>query len=362
MDFSKTMISVVIPTYNEAENIIPLIDELEKNMIKNGIENFEIIVIDDNSPDGTWKLVEERSIWDRRVKLIRRVNERGLASAVIRGLKEAKGEYILVMDADFQHPPEVAPKLIKVAIKERADVVVASRYLKNGGIEGWSRLRLLVSKAATLLAHLMVKESKKTSDPLSGFFVVRKDFVNGRSFRPRGYKILLEIIARDPPRNAKIIDVPYVFKERRRGKSKLGLNTMLDYILHLIDLSKLTKFAIVGGIGTFVNLGVMALVMFVSKSYDLGSACGIETSIITNFILHDFWTFNAKLRGNVLARLGGFHVSSIGSALTTYIVMKSLYVFLHVYPIIGQFLGIIAGFALNYLFSSRVIWGIKGGH
>ena len=349
-------ISVVIPTYNEAENITDLLTSLKSSFEKEGIKDFEIIVVDDNSPDGTWKIVEKISKQDSRIRLIRRINERGLASAVLRGIKEARAPYVLIMDADFQHPPEIAPKLVKIAFEKNADVVVASRYVKGGGVEGWSKLRLFISRFATFLAYAAVKESRCTTDPLSGFFVVRKAFVDGRELKPRGYKILLEIIARKPPWKPKVTDVPYIFRDRRKGKSKLGTNTILDYLLHLLDLSTIAKFAIVGFFGTFVNLGVMDLVMKLSDSYDLGSVMGIEVSIIFNFILNDIWTFTKKLKGKVLARLVGYHGSSLGSAITTYVTMKLLHVFFGVSPLLGQLIGILAGFAVNYLLSSKVIW------
>ncbi len=352
----QVLVSIVIPTYNEAENIVPLLESIKGELERNNINNFEIIVVDDNSPDGTWRLVEEIAKKDPRIKLVRRVNERGLASAVLKGIKEAKGEYVLVMDADFQHPPEIVPRLIHAALKENADVVVASRYSKGGGVEGWNRLRLFISRIATFLAYIMVKESKRTSDPLSGFFLVKRKFVEGRTFRPRGYKILLEILAREPPKNPKVIDVPYVFRNRKSGKSKLGIETMIDYLIHLLDLSKISKFAIVGASGTFVNLGVMALIMKISGSYDIGSISGIEAGILSNFVLNDVWTFEKKFSGNVLGRLFGYHLSSLASAVTTYLTMKILYLLLDINPLLGQLIGILAGFVLNYILSSRIIW------
>ncbi len=349
-------ISVVIPTYNEAENIAELLASLRSSLEKEGIKDFEIIVVDDNSPDGTWRIVEKMSKEDDRIRLIRRINEKGLASAVLRGIEEARAPYVLIMDADFQHPPEMAPKLVKIAFEKNADVVVASRYVRGGGVEGWNKLRLFISRFATFLAYAAVKESRYTTDPLSGFFVVKKAFVNGRKLKPRGYKILLEIIARDPPWKPRVIDVPYIFRNRKRGKSKLSTNTIIDYLLHLLDLSTITKFAIVGFFGSLVNLGVMDLVMRLSNSYDLGSVMGIETSIISNFIFNDIWTFKKNLKGKVLARLAGYHGSSLGSAVTIYTTMKLLHVFLGLNPLLGQLIGILAGFAVNYLLSSRVIW------
>ena len=352
------ILSVVIPTYNEADNIRVVLDKLIESLEESGFRDFEVIVVDDDSPDGTWRVALEYSKSDPRVRVIRRVGERGLASAVLRGAREARGRYILVMDADMQHPPEIAPTLLRKALETDADVVVASRYTRGGGVEGWSRLRLLISRGATLLAHLLVKESRLTSDPMSGFFLARADLLRSSELKPRGYKVLLELLGRSGSR-IRVVDVPYVFKRRLSGESKLGLGTITDYVLHLIRLSKLAKFALVGASGMGVNLGVMALLMGLGFIYDAASLAGIEASILSNFLLNEYWTFGIG-GGRRLKRLMGYHVSSAGSIIVTYSTMKLLYVLMGVHPLIGQAIGIVLGFTLNYLASSRIIWGRLG--
>jgi dolichol-phosphate mannosyltransferase len=148
---------------------------------------------------------------------------------------EAKYRLIAVMDADLQHPPELLPKLLERA-KEGYDIVIASRYVKGGGVEGWSLWRRLISRGATLLAHALFLETRKVKDPLSGFFLFRREVVEGIRLNPIGYKLLLEVLMKGE--YDKVAEVPYVFKMRRRGKSKLDLREILNYALFLLKLKR----------------------------------------------------------------------------------------------------------------------------
>ncbi len=221
-------ISIVIPTYNEAVNVKLMIPLLSKTLSSQGITH-EIVVVDDDSPDGTAEVARALSV-EYPVKVIVRRGVRGLASAVIRGFRETSCNYVVVMDADLQHPPHVVPRIFDALLRE-CDIVVASRYVRGGGVEGWSKLRLFESKVATLLAHMLIRESRRTTDPMSGFFGCKKEAVVIRG-GARGFKILLEILHANPQAN--VCDVPYLFRVRVHGRSKLGLNTMLDYIAQLV--------------------------------------------------------------------------------------------------------------------------------
>lgn len=227
-------LSVIIPTYNERENLPALFEKIDSAL--RGIY-FEAILVDDNSPDGTAELArhlaETRYPW---LRVIQRIDERGLATAILTGFREARGEYLAVIDADLQHPPILLPEMLARAEEENADIVVASRYTRGGRVEGWSKTRLLISKGATLLAHILLPPTRQTTDPMSGYFLVKRDLVQSilPRLKPRGYKVLIEVLAHAP--NAKVVDIPYTFHQRLRGKSKLGLRTITDYILHLIQL------------------------------------------------------------------------------------------------------------------------------
>ncbi|MCX8195599.1 MAG: glycosyltransferase family 2 protein [Acidilobaceae archaeon] len=342
-------LTVVIPTYNEAENVPRLIAALREAL--KGIE-YELLFVDDDSPDGTWRIVEEESRKDPRVRLLRRIGRRGLGTAIVEGIAAAKGEFVAVMDADFQHPPELLPELLKRA-EAGADVVVASRYGKGGGVRGWSPLRMIISFGALLLAYLLLEEARKTSDPVSGFFLIRRG-LSMRGVEGRSYKVLLEILAANP--SAMVADVPYVFSGRAAGRSKLGAKDIAQYALDVLGLSRPLRFALVGASGVPVNLGTMALLLSLGAPVDVASIAAIEVSIIWNFSLHELWTFGSRFSKGALGRYLGYHASVLLGAATQYLVMRALYTLLSLNPLLGQLIGIFVGFLVNYTFSRRLVW------
>ncbi len=351
-------LSVVIPTYNEAESIGRLINKLRYTLENAGIKCFEIIVVDDDSPDQTWKEAENAAMGDPRVVVVRRIGARGLASAVVDGMRRARSDIVVVMDADFQHPPEIVPRLYD-KYREGYDLVVASRYIEGGGVQEWSKLRLLMSKVSILASRVAVPSSAKTSDPMSGFFLVDKRRVDVDELRPLGYKILLEILARRP--ELRVADVPYVFRRRLYGKSKLGLRAIMEFAFHLIKLSRITRFALVGASGIAVNLFTMYITLSLLGLVDLASIAGIETSILWNFMLHELWTFKYKLAGglkSVAKRLLAYHYSSLNGMIIMYGTMRVLYTLAGFNPILSQFIGILLGFLANYAMSRGLVWRI----
>ncbi len=217
------MISVIIPTYNEAENIPRLIPQISKHL------RSEIIVVDDNSPDGTADVVRRLSAL-YPVKLIVRQKKAGLASAVLDGARQAKGEIIGVMDADLSHPAELLPTMAEQA--KRADIVIASRYVSGGAITGWPVYRRAVSKVATLLARTVLRI--KITDPMSGFFFVKRDLLLRTPIRTSGYKLLLNILVAN--RGAKVVEIPYTFRERTAGQSKMDRKEIVNYLITLARL------------------------------------------------------------------------------------------------------------------------------
>ncbi|WP_233204287.1 polyprenol monophosphomannose synthase [Halegenticoccus soli] len=228
----ESAISIIIPTYNESQNVVHVIERCRAAL--EGYE-FEIIVVDDDSPDGTWKLVEDQYADDPEIRVVRRTDGRGLAAAVSRGFREASCEYCAVMDADLQHPPEKLPELIE-ALQPGVDVVIGSRHVDEGGIEDWPWIRRLVSRGATFIARLAVPEVRGISDPMSGFFAIRREVVSGIDLRPTGYKILLEILAKGD--YDRVVEVPYVFRERERGSSKLTMQEYVRFLEHVLMLRR----------------------------------------------------------------------------------------------------------------------------
>lgn len=219
-------ISLVIPTYNEAKNV-----ELLAKRIMLSYPKTKIIFVDDNSPDGTAEIIESRLKKKYGCQLIKRSGKLGLSSAVIEGFSAAKTDIFGVIDADLSHPPEEIPKLVN-AIIEGADIVVGSRYVKGGGVEVWPWHRRIISFGATSLARPLTR----VKDPMSGFFLIKKNVIAGKKLNAKGYKILLEILVKGVYRKA--VEVPYVFRNREFGQSKLGTK---EYYHYLNDLRKYYK-------------------------------------------------------------------------------------------------------------------------
>ncbi|MDD5171470.1 MAG: polyprenol monophosphomannose synthase [Candidatus ainarchaeum sp.] len=220
------MLSIIIPTYNERDNIIPLLSRLEKSLNK----EHEVIFVDDNSPDGTASCVEEAMKTYRCVRLLKRKKKQGLTAAIVAGAAAAKGGYLVIMDSDISHPPEKVPALVSAL--DNHDLVIGSRMLEGGGVASWPFHRKIISIGADFLARAMLGVS--VSDPMSGFFAIRKEVFKKTKFRTRGYKILLNILADNP--RIRISEVPYVFSDRHSGRTKLGAGEIFTYVLDIIRL------------------------------------------------------------------------------------------------------------------------------
>ncbi len=215
------MLSLIIPTYNERDNIVPLFKRLE-GVFCDWPEPPEVIIVDDDSPDRTW----EAALFYRgglKPKVIRRTENRGLSSAILDGISMASGDRVLVMDADLSHPPELIPAMEKKA--QNHLIVIASRYMTRGGTVNWSVSR----RFASLLGSVIAGVPTGASDPLSGFFIVHKRILKGMKIRSMGFKALFEILIY--ARGENLSEVPYVFRPRTRGESKMGLSIMFAFIL-----------------------------------------------------------------------------------------------------------------------------------
>lgn len=353
---SETEVSIVVPTYNERDNIAELVDRIHKALSRAGIK-YEIVIVDDNSPDGTAEVAESLSS-QYNVKVLKRKGKLGLSSAVLDGVKISTGRYIVVMDADLQHPPEVIPELTDKA-RNGYDVVIASRYVRGGSPGEWNIVRKVISKGATYIARIMLPQARNVKDPMSGFFLFKKEVIEDRQLNPRGFKILLELLVRG--RYNKVCEVPYTFGKRLKGKSKLGTKEIINYLLHVMDLTpRYMKFAMVGAVGTIVNLSVLASLRYLmGLSHAVSSAAGIEVSVISNFILNDMWTFKREREGSRIVRLLKFHLSSAAGITTQFIVSLAVFEFLLKESIIAQLIGIFAGFVINYLISKSFVWRTK---
>ena len=224
-------LSVVVPTYNEAENVGTLVERVTTAL--SGMD-FEVLFIDD-STDGTERVIAELTRSAPRLRIVHRTDRRGLASAVADGIALATGDVICVLDADLQHPPEAMRALTDALERTQADLAIASRYIPGGSYD-FTLARRIVSRIATALAWLLVRRARFVSDPLSGFFAFRRSVVEGIRLQPIGFKILLEILVRGCV--GRVVEVPYRFGARGAGKSKLTRAQHLEYLRHLLLLSR----------------------------------------------------------------------------------------------------------------------------
>ena len=357
---SENMISVVIPTYNERDNIGPLVERLSQTF---GNRKFEILLVDDNSQDGTVDLAVELAA-KYPVKVMVRKRERGLATAVLHGFKYAQGNIIGVMDADLQHPPEINAALLQ-AIENGADMAVASRYVSGGGIPNWGFLRRVISKGAMSLAHLFLPSTRKVKDPMSGFFMFRREGIDQIEFKPIGYKILLEMLVMG--NFQKVVEVPFIFEDRSSGRSKMKARQQIDYLKHIYslmrrkgELVRLLKFIGVGLSGVIVNEGILWLLTeLAGLKYYVSSLVGIEASIISNFILNDYITFADRRTGKTrsfLARLLKFNLTCATGAGIQYGLLLLFTSVIGLNYLLSNIIGIVVAFIWNYALSSFWTW------
>lgn len=328
--------SIVIPTYNESENIIRLITEIEKNLPTSDFT--EIIVVDDNSPDGTGKLVEnyinqqkvkpekENSAKTKnyRVKIVHRTGKNGLIPAILDGVKQSCGINVLIMDADFSHPPEVIPKMMQELKMNPNSIIIGSRFIEGGKVVGWPKRRRILSMGASSLARLGLNVGR-VKDPMSGFFALPRELIQNISIGTKGYKILLEILVKN--KDIPTREIPYTFTDRQSGKSKMDYNVIMNYgeavwqlYRHgqksgqvtiseqvnrksVLFISKVGRYYTVGISGLIINYVVSFLlandvansIKLLSNVWYLeASIIGAAISSTSNFFLNKYWTFEDK--------------------------------------------------------------------
>lgn len=242
-DYSRTTppksalsFSLVIPTLNEAENIERMIRSLDSVLVENGVSDYEILVVDDNSHDGTAQIAERlASEFPEHIQVIHHTGKASLGTSAVTGWQAAHGKILGLMDADFQHPPEVIPRLV-AEIHKGNDIAIGSRYAKGGAISReWNPVRKLVSLSMTGITRLLLGRSLDTvRDPFSGCFVMRKEVITGKSLHPEGFKVLMEVLA--VGNYQKVVEVPISFSPRFAGESKLRLQVAIDDFLLLLRL------------------------------------------------------------------------------------------------------------------------------
>lgn len=295
-------LSIVVPTFNEKSNIRELLVRVEAALGKHG---WEMVFVDDDSPDGTASLVREIAVIDSRVRVLQRVGRRGLATACIEGMLGSSAPVIAVMDSDLQHDEMRLPDMLLAIENSGADMALATRYAAGGSTGNWDDTRRGMSRLATLLSETVLRQP--VSDPMSGFFMLRRSVLDEtvRSLSALGFKILLDILATSP-RQLRIIEVPYTFRNRFSGESKLDSTALWDFAMLLADKKfgrfvpvRFISFSIVGGLGVLVHMAVLtgALKLF-GLTFMAGQAMATSLAMVFNFALNNVLTYrDQRLRG-----------------------------------------------------------------
>ena len=292
-------VSLVLPTYNEGKNIAAVIAQLVPVLDSVPNLQYEIIVVDDDSPDRTWEIALGQTDKLPQVRVICRQGERGLSTAVIRGWQIAQGRILGVMDADLQHPPEVVANLCKEMLRG-ADLGIASRHVEGGGVSDWSLARRIISRGAQMIGFMLLPEViGRISDPMSGFFMIRRSAIQDRKLSPLGYKILVEVLGRGEV--GWISEVPYTFRERVEGSSKLTNRIYFEYFQHLLRLrlyllqvSSFFRFCVVGASGVVIDMSFLFLLSdpkMLGWGLTRSKLLAAEAALLNNFIWNDHWTF-----------------------------------------------------------------------
>jgi dolichol-phosphate mannosyltransferase len=355
------VLSVIVPTFNERDNVRELYGKLEAAL--KGIA-WEVVYVDDNSPDATWEVVRELAQQDGRVRCIRRIGRRGLSGACIEGILASCAPYAAVMDADLQHDETQLPKMLSLLQSGVAELVIGSRYIEGGSADSFNKHRASASALATEVAKRAL--GVEVADPMSGFFMIRRDRFEqlAPELSTQGFKILLDVIATARGK-LKTVEVPYTFGSRLHGESKLDSMVALDF-LGLV-LAKLTNdvvslrfllFAMVGGTGLFVHLGTLFLGLNVlDLPFAEAQGLGAFIAMTTNFILNNFLTYrDQRLKG--FAILGGllafYLVCSVGLFANVGVAF-SVYDQEPIWWLAGA-AGALMGVVWNYAMSGLFVW------
>jgi dolichol-phosphate mannosyltransferase len=364
-------LTVIIPTFNEeanVRNIVMAVDAVFRERSLHG----QILVVDDNSSDATISIVHELKRQKENVDILVRTEDHGLSQSVADGFVHAASDVFVVIDADFSHPPVLIPRMYD-EIRKGTDIVIGSRYMEGGGIKKWPLKRRLISIGATFLGRLLFPD---ITDPVSGFFAVRKSVVEKAPLKPRGYKILLEVLGKGSWEKDR--EIPFEFVDREIGSSKLKVKTIIDYALQVTDITlysfshhhsaawrewkRVFKFGIVGISGIVVNVGMLRLLLTAGISDYIALFFAIVISILNNFIWNDIWTFKDSARReetSVWQRLRLFYTVAAGGAVINYGVALLLSGITGISIEITNLIGIFIGFVWNFLMNRRFTWGRK---
>lgn len=356
-------VAIIIPTFNECGNIVPLVEALTRALED---VRWEAIFVDDDSTDGTAERVAELALSDARIRCIRRIGRRGLASASIEGMASSSAPYLAVMDADLQHDEKLLPEMLKyLAAHAQCDLIVGSRYMRGGGVGDWSSDRQLLSKFATRLSRRLMKV--EVTDPMSGFFMVRREvfWEVARSLSGLGFKILLDILT-SSRRPLEVHEMPFRFRNRNSGESKLDSMNALEFVMLVFDKHlgwlmppQFVLFTAVGSTGALLHLTVLAI-LFRTAGVNFWPAQALATAaaILSNFVLNNQLTYrDRRLRGTRLYQ-GLMLFLAICSAGAFANIQIAYYLFRSGIPWwLAGLAGAVIGAVWNYSLSTHIVWG-----
>lgn len=355
-------LSVIVPTFNERENIVELVERISHCLAQ---RSWEVIFVDDDSPDGTAELVRELAAKDTRVRCIQRIGRRGLSSACIEGMLATSAPYLAVIDADLQHDERLLPTMLDTLKQGEVEIVVASRYAPGGDIGDWNAARARISRLATRFSRVLVP--KDLTDPMSGFFMMRRSVFTAslRSLSAIGFKILSDVFA-SSPQPLRFKELSYRFRLRNAGESKLDSVIAWDYAMLLLDKSlgrvipvRFLAFSIVGTLGIAVHFVVLTLLLqTLKRSFVESQAAAVLCAMTFNFALNNVLTYrDMRLRGAKWLRgwLSFVLACSIGG-LANVGLSSSLYRSDHEW-VPAAIAGILVGAVWNYAATRILTWG-----
>ena len=399
----QVLFSLIVPTYNESKNLAHLVEVLSR-LLDNYFEKkfdrksestdnltgnltYELIIVDDDSPDLTWQVGMDLLPNYPQLRVMRRQGEKGLSTAVIRGWQASQGEILGVIDGDLQHPPETLTEMLDQMFTPNrdlpnVDLVVASRHVEGGGVSDWGFIRRVLSRGAQMLGLLILPNViGRVSDPMSGYFMVRRSAIANCTMNPLGYKILIEVLGRG--QIDKVAEVGYVFQERQEGESKVTWRQYVDYILHLlrlrsrgritkirqklqVPLQRFLQFGLVGLSGVFVDMAILYLLSDVSTlgwGLTRSKIISSEVAVINNFLWNDLWTFRDISSQQIgwhkrIRRFLKFNFICLFGIVLNILILNFLYNYLHINQYLANLIAIAIVTIWNFWFNLKLSWRV----
>lgn len=353
-------LSIVIPTYNESDNVGKIARKI-RNILAEEDYEYEILFMDDSN-DTTPTMLEKLSRQYFEVKYIHRNKEKGLASAVAQGFQQSQGDYIIVMDSDLQHPPELIPLILKRL--KNADIVIPSRFIEGGSDGGLNVFRRLISWTARSIGRLSIKRMRDISDCTSGYFGLKREVITKADLNPIGWKILMEVLVKGSYQS--VHEIPYSFVARDAGESKMDLKEQLNYLKHIVRLvsnspedRRFFSFCLVGALGVFVNIACFAVLLNLFQLSEIAGSVGASLlAMIHNFLWNDNVTWREHKQQfwwKRLLRLPMF-MMICGSGIALTALFTQIFVWQHLNVYLGQLTGIIIATCWTFTANNRWTW------